>query len=208
MTKARKSNATRSELRNFYWSCHVAALVIKTLPANAMTKSNSRHAVRNATLALVGRNGIRFASAHARQIQAELGRPFEECSLVREHAVPISELHRRVVDVVRQPLTDAEAAAALARMDAEMVREGLDAATIAEFPRNPHAALVADVVRQWTHIAWVSAEDDRKLKARQGSEKSLNQRMPTDWDGVDPFARYRACGLGVEPIASSDTVAA
>ena len=194
-------SARLRELEYFYWYCAVAEQVISTLPANPATRSSSRHAVRMATLALAGKNGIGYASDDARRAQASMGTDWYRCRLVREHAIPVSVIHERVVHALAHPLAADEEAAAIERLRADMAAAGLDRQKIDAFNIKPRTWLVVCQVRSLTCLAWVTKQDETLLKTTvaKGS-KSLHKTMPASWDGVDPLARYRACGLNVTPL--------
>jgi hypothetical protein len=49
---------------------------------------------------------------------------------------------------------------------------------------------VADVLSQCLRVAIITVDEDRLLK-----EHGLNQKMPSDWNGVNPFARYKVAGI-------------
>jgi hypothetical protein len=193
--------ATPKELKLFYWYCHVAAQIIGALPSNEATRAVSLHAVRMATLNFAGKNGILMASVDARRIKEECGKAWSKCGLLREHAVPISVIHQRVVAVVHKPMTDIETVDAAAQLEADMLKCGMERQTIDEFPRSPAAWQVVRVVRELTHLCWVSRRDDSLLRAKPVDDgRSLHKTMPKDWNGVEPLARYRMCGIEVIPI--------
>jgi hypothetical protein len=194
--------ATPKELKLFYWYCHVATQIIGAFPSNEATRAVSLHAVRMATLNFAGKNGILLASEDARRIKEESEKAWSKCGLVREHAVPISVIHHRVVAAVRAPMTQIEKAAAAAQLKADMLKHGMDRSMVDEFPRNPPAWHVVQVVRELTHLCWVSSGDDSRLRAKPlDGGRSLHKAMPKDWDGIDPLARYRKCGIEVAPIS-------
>jgi hypothetical protein len=186
---------TQSEVLNFYWHCEVAAMVIRQLPATAATRSNSRHAVRMATLCAAGHKGVTHASAGARDRQRATGAAWHKCELVKEHAVPVSHVHARVVEALSTDFDEQARRAARQALAEDLAARGLPAAEIAALPCSPDAWRVAQVVRAWTQLAWLTKDDDRLLRS-----KSLHDGMPADWDEVDRLARYRACGIEVAEI--------
>lgn len=193
--------ATTSELNLFYWHCEVAANIIGTMPGNAATRSVSRHALRMGTLNLASKNGVFHASESARNQRDASGKPWSKAELIREHAVPISIIHRRVVDEVQLPRTEAALAQARSALESNLLATGFSPSKVAEFPRNPRTWYVVHVLRRLTHLAWVTRDDDQLLRAKPAAGPlSLHKHMPPDWDGNDPFARYRACGILVAPI--------
>lgn len=84
--------ATKSEAKNFYWHCQVAATVAK-LHKNPATKANLRHALRLATLTVAGKNGVQLASRKAYSEKHLCGKDWSACGLVKEHVIPISLLY-------------------------------------------------------------------------------------------------------------------
>lgn len=192
---------TSSELVNFYWHCAAAAQLIEQLPRNAATGRISRFAVRSATEALTGKNGIPYASVAAHRAFAANGGRWEGCGLIREHAIPIGHVYRELVAALSVQRSDADLADAKRRLDAELAGVSAKAGALAGFPGNPRVAFVVDIIRTSTTLAWLSGEEDALLKKRLGDgSKSLNQRMPPHWDGKDHLARYRFCEIEVLPI--------
>lgn len=194
-------SATLKELQHFYWYCHIAAEVIATLPSNEATRAVSRNAVRMATLNVVGRKGIGIASDDAHRIKQETGKDWYKCGLIREHAVPVSEIHRRVVSEISRPMTPEQAVIATGALKTDMAASGLDRTAIDAFPANPAAWAAVRIIRALAHICWVSAEDDRNLGgARTDGSVNLRKSMPGNWDGEDPLARYKHADINVSPI--------
>ena len=62
----------------------------------------------------------------------------------------------------------------------------------------PDALLIAKVIKESTILAWIHQEDDMKLRTG-----GYAKRMPEDWDGQDPLARYRAAGIEVLELSGS-----
>lgn len=188
--------ATPAEMANFFWHCEVAGMVLSQLPRNAATSAHALEAVRMATYCLVGRKGIAHASAAACEQRKSRNAHWHRAGLVREHAVPVGEIYRRVIDAMqRLEAEPSEAVDAYQDLTRQMEVAGLPAALIATQPRRLEARAVARAVREWTQIAWVTEADHKCLRAH-----GLTDRMPADWDGLDRFARYRACGIDVAPI--------
>jgi hypothetical protein len=168
--------ATPSEADNFRWHCAVAAMLIDTLPVTAATSAHTRNAVRLATLTSVGKNGVLHASKQAKEIKESTGKKWHKCGLVQEHVIPLSLIHERVVEELK-------------RSPAASDQGG------PSFPDNPRARLVARIVEDMTLLAWISQDEDARLR-----DKSLQKCMPTDWDGQERFARYIACGIEYSTI--------
>lgn len=51
---------------------------------------------------------------------------------------------------------------------------------------------VSQVLDQFHVVSVISNEEDQKLK-----DAGLNSKMPEDWDGNNPFARYEKVGISV-----------
>jgi hypothetical protein len=172
--------ATSAELQNFLWHCEVAALLSTSLPPTTSTKAHVLNAIRKATHAAVGSNGVGHASHKARERQASMGLPWHKCGLIREHTIPVSVVCKRVREVLsRLPARHADA----------MLRNA--SSSIAPGLWSPTALQIADVVLEGTLMAWITEPEDQRLSAN-----GLGQRMPPGWkDGHDPFARYVACNI-------------
>jgi hypothetical protein len=172
--------ATAAELQNFLWHCEVAALLSAALPATTSTKGHVLNAIRMATYAAVGSKGVRHASYKAREHQASIGLPWDQCGLIREHTIPVSVVCKRVREVLsRLPAGEADATL---RNVTSPIAPGL---------WSPRGLQIAGVVLQGTLMTWLTETEDRRLSA-----KGLGKRMPPGWkDGHDPFARYAACEI-------------
>jgi hypothetical protein len=62
---------------------------------------------------------------------------------------------------------------------------------------------VGDILRRLFRVALITIPEDRLLYAA-----GLRDRMPDEWDGIDPFARYRLGGISLvpdDPAATSRT---
>jgi len=87
------------------------------------------------------------------------------------------------------------------RLDEEMAAVIAKPGALDGFPGNPRIALVVKIIRASTALAWLTEKEDELLKARLADGSgSLIKRMPPDWDGKDPLARYRFCKIDVRPI--------
>jgi hypothetical protein len=181
--------ASASEILNFYWHCDVAARLLTELPQNAVTSAHTRDAVTKATLCWAGAKGIIQASERALARRAELGKPWAKCKLVREHVIPASYVHARVVEALASDPGD-DLRAGWAAINADMEAYGVPDATIRRHQMHHQTHLVAQAVREWTELAWVTDEDHLDLK-RAG----LTKVMPDPWDPSDRHARYTACNL-------------
>lgn len=192
---------TPSELVNFYWHCAAATQLIEQLPRNAATRAVSRYALRSATVALTGKNGVPYASLAAQKMCAANGGRWEGCGLVREHAIPVAHIYHGLVEALSKKHSDGKQADAKRRLSAELSRVPTKANAFVKFPISPSVAVVVDIIRASTALAWLTISEDALLKAKLGDgSTSLNQRMPSCWDGKDPLARYRFCEIEVHPI--------
>lgn len=174
----------------FHWHCEVAALLLSALPGNAATKHHVRNALRMATLAAAGPNGVRFASVKAQQQQAARGLPWDKCDLIREHVVPIGEMYDQMLLSLGSPAFTTAPGKEPTLIQSTQRRTKLRAGENVHLLSSPRAWQIAAIVRQWSLMAYVTREEDALLRANK-----LHSRMPEDWDGKDKFARYIACGI-------------
>lgn len=192
---------TPSELANFYWHCAAVTQLIEQLPRNAATGRISLYALRSATVALTGKSGVPYASLAAQKMCAANGGRWEGCGLVREHAIPVAHIYHELVAALSMKRSAAERADAKRRLAAELSEVPTKVGAFVGFPINPSVALVVDIIRASTALAWLTIDEDALLKDKLGDgSTSLNQRMPSCWDGRDPLARYRFCKIEVHPI--------
>jgi hypothetical protein len=187
-----------TEAVNFFWHCLMAAKIIDELPETTATKSHAVHAIRMATVCAVGKEGVLYASDAARSTKEAAGKDWHKCGLVREHVVPVSLMREFVVGKLKTTRDDG-AAIDISSEDTQ----GLTPEVIALFRQHPRAWLVAQVIREWTILAWITESEDERFddKARHGG-KSIRKRMPTEWrEAQGRFARYDACGIELSLIA-------
>ena len=59
---------------------------------------------------------------------------------------------------------------------------------------DPTEHSVAEGLNRYGVIVLITKDEDRRV-----SKAGYNSRMPQGWDGVDPFARYKAVGIEVLP---------
>jgi hypothetical protein len=190
-----------SELIHFYWYCATATQLIENLPRTTATNAVSLYAVRRATETFTGKNGVPYASARARKACADNGGKWEGCGLVREHAIPVSHIHRGLEDALSVKRSEETLAEARRRLEAELMAIPAKAGTFQGYPANPQIAFVVDIIRASTTLAWLTVDEDNLLNERLGDgSKSLKMRMPPNWDGRDPLARYRFCEIEVQPV--------
>ena len=60
---------------------------------------------------------------------------------------------------------------------------------------------LVNLVKKFSMMALITREEDSLLRTH-----GLTKRMPKDWDGVDPLARYAAAGITVAPINLSTSL--
>lgn len=174
--------ANPTEANYFRWHCAVAAMLIDALPANAATSAHTRHAIRMATVTAVGEKGVLHASKQAREIKEASGKAWNKCGLVKEHVIPVSLIHERVVEALKRSAVGPDQGGQ-------------------SFPDNPRARQVAKIVEEMTLLAWISKDEEARLRDKtRDAGKSLHKRMPTGWDGKEKFARYIACGIEYSKI--------
>jgi len=186
---------------HFYWYCATVAQLIEHLPRTTATRTVLLFAVRRATDTLTGKNGIPYASVEALKVCEANGGIWEGCGLRKEHAIPVTHICDEIVAAISAPYSAKSLAEAKRRLDAEMVAAATKSGALDGFPGNPRIALVVEIIRASTALAWLTVKEDDLLKARLADGSgSLIKRMPPDWDGRDPLARYRFCKIDVRPI--------
>ena len=57
---------------------------------------------------------------------------------------------------------------------------------------------VLDVLDRYGIVVPITTDDDRRL-----NQAGYRSAMPADWDGRDPFARYTAVDIALEPNDST-----
>lgn len=137
----------------------------------------------------------------AQEARALNGGRWEGCGLVREHAIPVGHIYREIVGALSKERSVSDLAAGKQRLNAEMMEIPAKHGAFSGFPDNTHIAIVVEVIRAATTMAWLTKQEDQLLNKRLDNKSdSLNKRMPPGWDGVDPLDRYRYCGIVVHPI--------
>lgn len=189
------------ESEQFFWNCHVAATLIDHdgIPRNTATKACVLYAVRKASICLIGKDGVRFATPGACAQRTAAGVPWQKAGLVKEHVVPVSLIRERVVAQLDATRNDPALRPSFGLED----EAGLTAAAAALFRAHPRAWEVGKVVRDMTLLAWITREEEKRFdeKARHGGI-SLRKRMPMGWRGEDVFARYTACELELVEVSA------
>lgn len=193
--------STASEMVHFYWYCATIAQLIEHMPGTTATRAVLLFAVRRATDTLTGKNGVPYASVEALKVCVTNGGTWEGCGLRKEHAIPVTCIRDEIVAALSTPYSAESLAEAKERLDEEMAAVIAKPGALDGFPGNPRIALVVKIIRASTALAWLTEKEDELLKARLADGSgSLIKRMPPDWDGKDPLARYRFCKIDVRPI--------
>lgn len=198
MTNAPNPDVSASEALNFYWHCVIAAKLIDELAPSTVAKSHALRAVRMATLCVTGRNGVQYASDEAIRIKSSEGKRWEDCGLIKEHTFPVSLVYKRVYAELQ---ANREAPKGTCG-PSEHEGLGLTPETIALFQTSPRAWQVALIIREWTHVAWITKEEDDRFDDKSRHDGiSIRKRMPKKWtEDQSRFARYDACEIPVSRI--------
>ncbi|WP_293707536.1 hypothetical protein [Stenotrophomonas sp. UBA7606] len=198
MTNAPLPGISASDALNFYWHCVIAAKLIDELPPSTAAKSHALRAVRMATLCATGRNGVQYASDEAIRIKSLEGKRWEKCGLIKEHAFPVSLVCKRVYAELKTNQEGPEVGTG----PSENEDLGLTPETIALFQTSPRAWQVALIIREWTHVAWITKEEEDRFDDKKRHDGiSIRNRMPKNWtDDQSRFARYDACSISISLI--------
>lgn len=180
---------TPREARHFYWHCSTAATLLDSLELNTATRVHLNNAVRMATLNAAGKSGIRLASASASALLTVASGKQGPKGLIREHVVPVSVIVRQVEEAWSSRVQYAwrELVPGLKDEDLEnwkVVDSDYFLDSVA-----PFSAVIATLVRDRTLLAWVTSEDNARLR-----ESGLGKSMP-DYLPDNPRARYQACKI-------------
>lgn len=188
----RMTLATPSELLNFYRHCDIAARLLTEVPANVVTHSHTLAAVQKATLCWTGRKGIVQASERA--LEERLGARTWRKGFVREHVIPVSVVHRKVIDALSAGSGD-DLKGGWQLINDDMAAHGVASSAIKSHQMHHRTIEVARAVREWTELAWVTKHDHDALRLAK-----LVKSMPADWDLRERQARYRQCGITLVPV--------
>ncbi|WP_155953102.1 hypothetical protein [Pseudoxanthomonas suwonensis] len=186
---------TSQEAFYFYWHCTTAALLIEKLEHNTATNSHIRHAIRMASETARGKLGVQYASRDALARKPVDSSRWSGLDLVREHVVPVSVISKRVMDAHGDRLTYTwrELLGHLTQEDMnnwQILDSDYFLDRSADF-----SAVVAAIVRQWTVLAWVTKEEDKRLR-----KAGLTKSMPIGSEGKEQLSRYKACGIELVSI--------
>ena len=170
-----------------YWHCEVAALVLNQFPMNPCTKQHVRESIRYATLSAYG--GPRFVSHEAKPILDE----GNTRSLVREHVIPVSIVIGKVLEKARPFIDFKDGSHRFMPVDKNsqwrLARTESGSERVLALG-NLRAWEIAEIVKKWTVIAWVTKSEDQRLR-----DARLHSKMPSDWNGTHIFSRYEKCGI-------------
>ncbi len=170
-----------------YWHCEVAAMVLNQLPMNPCTKQHVRESIRYATLSFNGKP--RYVSHEAKPI-LDMG---TTQSLVREHVVPVSIIIGKVLQRTRPIIDFKDGAHRFMPSDENSQRRlGRTERSLERVLSvgNLRAWEIAEIVKKWSVLAWVTKSEDQRLR-----DARLHSKMPSDWNGTDIFSRYEKCGI-------------
>ncbi|ALN88594.1 hypothetical protein LC55x_5348 [Lysobacter capsici] len=122
---------------------------------------------------------------------------WDQCGLIKEHVIPVAVITGRV----RAELETLRGRDLPAPQPSAEDRELFPAEVLALFVGHPRAWQVAQLVREWTLKAWITPEEDERLRDRARNGCDLSKAMPLGWSSAQSrFARYDQCALRVEPI--------
>lgn len=185
---------TAAETTNFFWHCQVAVKLIDELPDTTASKGHALRAVRMATLCAAGKNGVQYASDKARTKREAQGKPWGTSGLIKEHVIPANLVRTLVLDELRA--TRDQEPVAFSLDDSNKNANWLTPEVIEHFRQHPRAWQAAQVIRDWTLLAWITHEEHRELE-----RKGLGECMPANWTPEQHrFARYTACNIAVSRI--------
>lgn len=190
--------ATLTESNNFLWHCRVAAKLMDELPEHTVTKSHAVRAVRMATLCHAGKSGVRYVSSRAIAIKENKKKSWEKCGLIKEHIVPVSFIFEQV----RRELNGNREHARTIPTLSQCAPSDLPSHVFAEFQQHPRAWQVAQVVREWTYLAWITRDDEKLFDDKNLHEGiSVRKCMPRNWNpNQDRFSRYTNSNIMLSPI--------
>jgi len=187
---------TKQEAEYFFWHCTTAALLIESLKdRNRATLSHIHHAIRMASETAVGKAGVQYASEMAHKQKPATKKHWSGLGFTREHVVPVSVIVKRVMDLYDSGVSSSWRGLVFDRLTHDDLQHWnvmdsdffLDRAA-------PLSAEIANLVRRSAILAWITKDEDRRLK-REG----LTKAMPAGY-GEDDLARYKACQISVVPL--------
>lgn len=181
------TQATIDNTNGMYWHCEVAAMVLNQFPMNPCTKQHVRESIRYATLSAHG--PPRFVSHEAKPILDE----GNTRSLVREHVVPVSIVIGKVLERARPFIDFKDGSHRFMPVDKNsqwrLARTESGSERVLALG-NLRAWEIAEIVKKWSVLAWVTKSEDQRLR-----DASLHSKMPSDWNGTDIFSRYEKCDI-------------
>lgn len=185
---------SEAEATYFYWHCKTAGLLIEQLEEfNTATLSHVHRAIRMATETAVGKHGVQYASRAAFELKPPSKKGWAGLGFVREHVVPVSVIARRIMQTHRSGTEYAwrELLGSLTQDDLQNWRV-IDSDDFHD-QRAPLSAVVAALVRRSAKLAWITKDEDRRLK-----QKGLTKVMPPNCD--DDLGRYAFCEIELVPL--------
>lgn len=180
---------TDTEASYFYWHCATAALVLSSMELNTATRAHASNAIRMATLNAVGKRGVRYASAAAFEKYQLEGKDWSKLGLIREHVFPVSTILAKAVDAHRNEEVYSWRELTHHMVDEDFTRWNVLDSDSHLDSRAPLSAVIAALVRRHTVLAWVTKQENDRLK-----EEGLSKSMPADY-GDDLLARYAVCKI-------------
>lgn len=180
-----------SESTNLFWHCFIIAKLHDEVPEGAARNSNIQHAIRKATECAVGANGVQYASEAALEV-LDRGPRNDLERLIKEHVVPVSV----IATLVREVL-DGEESCLESRQGRELTSMSFPTSVESLFRENPRAWGVAQVVADWSIMAWITkAENNRFSDKELHAGGSIAKCMPAGWSRAQSkFARYEKCEI-------------
>lgn len=181
---------TQTEANHFYWHCKTAALLIEQLEErNAATCSHIQHAIRRASETAVGKAGVQYASRNAYHQKPPSKKDWSGLGFIKEHAVPVSVIVKKVLDahVSGVEYSWRERIQGLTQDDLQnwaVIDSDYFHDQVA-----PFSATIATIVRRYAVFAWITKDEDQKLKAER-----LTKSMPPGHED-DKLARYKFCEI-------------
>lgn len=183
---SRESSADRL----LFWHCNVAAILLNQCPMNPATKHHVRSAIREATHQI--RPAGRSTGAQRLRDSGRAG------GLIREHAVPVSIIVGKVMELcgpwVVIDETNRAAGFVDGRVAGDINRISLGSTRRATALGHVTVEQVIALIETLAICVEITREEDSWLAGAK-----LRDRMPEGWDGKNLFARYEHVGIELAP---------